>query len=140
MVLAAPDPQKWPPATAGNETRGKGTDVNPAPLFTAAACAYGANVALGSGVALGVVDTSSFRWIHHGIYIATCVLGGAAASSAVWSRSNAGLALLPAAVPLAALARLGSRPRRRHALVALSAAPFFLLGLVASKKVGHGVP
>ena len=114
--------------------------MNPAPLFTAAAAAYGANLALGSAVALRILDTSSFRWIHHGIYITTCVLAGAAASSVVWSRSRAGLALLPAAVPLAALPRLGSRPQRRHALVALAAAPFFVLGLIASKEVGHGVP
>jgi hypothetical protein len=115
--------------------------VSPAPLFRAAACAYGANLALGTAVAVRVVDTSSFRWIHHGIYIATCVLGGAAASSVLWSRSGAGWALLPAAVPLAALPRLGSRPRRRHALVALAALPFFVLGLIASKEeVGHGVP
>lgn len=114
--------------------------MNPAPLFTAAACAYGANVGLGSGVALGMVDTSSFRWIHHGIYITTCVLAGAAVGAAAWSRNRAGLVLLPAAVPLAALPRLGSRPRRRHALVALAAAPFFVLGLIASKEVGHGVP
>jgi hypothetical protein len=115
-------------------------DVNPAPLFTAAASAYGANLALGTAVALRLVDTSSFRWIHHAVYIATCVLAGAAASSVLWSRSRAGLALLPAAVPLAALPRIGSRPRRRHALVALAAAPFFVLGLIASKEVGHGVP
>jgi len=108
--------------------------VNPAPLFTAAACAYGANIALGSSVALGLVDTSSFRWIHHGIYIATCVLGGAAVSSVAWSRSAAGWALLPAAVPLGALARLGARPRRRHTLVALAAAPFFVLGLIVRKR------
>jgi hypothetical protein len=114
--------------------------VNPAPLFAAAAGAYGTNLALGSAVALRIVDTSKFRWIHHGIYIATCVLGGAAASSVLWSRSRAGWALLPAALPLAALPRVGSRPRRRHALVALAAAPFFVLGLIASKEVGHGVP
>jgi hypothetical protein len=114
--------------------------VNPAPLFTAATCAYGANVALGSGVALGVVDTSSFRWIHHAVYIATCLLAGTAVSSVAWSRSRAGWLLLPAALPLAALARLGARPQRRHALVALAAAPFFILGLIASKEVGHGVP
>lgn len=53
----------------------------------------------------------------------------AAASSLVWSRSRAGWALLPAFVPLALIPALGTH-NRRHMVVALSAAPFFVAGLV----------
>jgi len=108
-----------------------------APLFAAAAVAYTANVALGSAVAVKLIDTSNFRWLHHGIYIATCVTSAAAFSAVVWGRPRhasrrAALALAPAAAPLAAIPYLGTHSRR-HPLIALAAAPFIVAGLVCSR-------
>ncbi|SEQ45049.1 hypothetical protein [Microlunatus flavus] len=111
----------------------------PVVLFTAATTAYAANVALGSAVALRLVDTRRFRWVHHALYVSTCVLAGGAASSLLWSRSRAGLALLPAALPLTAVAHVSARSRR-HPLVALSAAPFFAASLRRALQEQHGVP
>jgi hypothetical protein len=105
--------------------------VNPAILFTAATSSYLANCTVGAAVASGALDTSDRRWVHHALYVLTCALGAAAVSSLAWSRSRAGLVLLPAAVPLALIPRFGARTRR-HPIVALSAAPFFVLSLVAA--------
>lgn len=108
-----------------------------APLFTAAAVAYTANVALGTAVATKVVDTSDIRWLHHALYIATCATSAAAVSALVWGRPKsasrrAALALAPAAAPLAAIPYLGTHGRR-HPLTALAAAPFIVAGLVCSR-------
>ena len=108
-----------------------------APLFAAAAVAYTANVALGSAVAVKLNDTSNFRWLHHAIYIATCVTSAAAFSAVLWGQPRyasrrAALALAPAAAPLAAIPYLGTHSRR-HPLIALAAAPFIVAGLVCSR-------
>ena len=105
-------------------------------LFTAAAVTYAANCALGVSVATKIVDTRGFRWLHHAMYIATCVTSAAAFSAVLWGRPKdtsrrAALALAPAAVPLAAIPYLGSRSRR-HPLTALAAAPFIAAGLVCA--------
>lgn len=110
-----------------------------APLFALAAGAYAANVALGSAVAAKLIDTSGFRWLHHAIYIATCVAAAAAFSALVWGRPRhasrrAALVLAPAAAPLAAIPYLGTHSRR-HPLVALAAAPFIVAGLICSRLV-----
>ena len=107
-----------------------------APLFAVAAGAYAANVALGSAVAARLIDTSSFRWLHHAIYIATCVASAAAFSSIFWgtpthASRRAALAIAPAAAPLAAIPYLGTHSRR-HPIVALAAAPFIVAGLICS--------
>ena len=115
------------------------TRRDPTPLFVAATASYAANVALGSAVALRLVDTRRFRWVHHALYVSTSVLAGAAASSLLWSRSRAGLALLPAAVPLAVVPYVSARTRR-HPAVALGAAPFLAAGLLEALKEQHGVP
>jgi hypothetical protein len=112
--------------------------TNAGPLFVAAAVAYGANCALGTAVATRVIDTRNFRWLHHALYIATCTTTAAALSSALWgdprrASRRAALALLPAAAPLAAIPYLGSRGIR-HPLVALTAAPFVIAGLVRSRR------
>ena len=111
----------------------------PTVLFAAATTSYAANVALGSAVALRLVELRRFRWVHHALYVSTSVLAGAAASSLLWSRSRAGLALLPAALPLAVVPYVSARSRR-HPLVALGAAPFFAAGLAAALREQHGVP
>jgi hypothetical protein len=106
-------------------------DVAPSLLFTVASTAYLGNVVLGSGVKLRLFRTSSFRWVHHAVYITTCVLSAAAVSSLLWSSDAAGWFLLPAAIPLAALPLASSRSAR-HVVVALLAAPFFLVSLIVS--------
>lgn len=111
---------------------------NAAPLFVAVALSYAANCALGTAVAAKLIDTSGFRWLHHALYIATCAFG-AAAFSAVWWGSPRGagrrsaLALVPAAMPLAAIPYVQTRSRR-HPLVALAAAPFIAAGLICSLR------
>ncbi|MDO9395443.1 MAG: hypothetical protein Q7T71_02740 [Herbiconiux sp.] len=57
-------------------------------MFAAAAGAYTANCALGLAVATRLVDTSRFRWVHHALYIATCVLTAAAVLSAMIPRRD----------------------------------------------------
>lgn len=105
-------------------------------LVSAAAVTYTLNCLLGSSVALRLVDTRGFRWVHHALYIATCALSLLAASGAFWAsprrtaRESAAL-LLPAAVPLAAIPYLGTHGTR-HPIVALMAAPFFLASLIRS--------
>ena len=107
-------------------------------LVRAAATAYAANVGLGLAAATHVIDTSRVRWVHHALYISTSVLAAAAASSAVWSPSRAGWRLLPAALPLAVIPYVSTRSRR-HPLLALSAAPFFVASLVRAHQEQHGV-
>lgn len=113
--------------------------TNAAPLFVTAAVAYGANAALGTAVATKLIDTANFRWVHHALYIATCMSVGAASGVALlWAKPRhasrrAALTLLPAAAPLAVIPYLGTHSRR-HPLVALAAAPFILAGLVCSLR------
>lgn len=110
---------------------------DPAPVFVGAATAYAANCALGVGVAARIIDTSRFRWLHHALYIATCMTT-AAAVAAGWGSGprsagrRAALALLPAAIPLAAIPYAGTHTRR-HPLTALAAAPFIIAGVRCSR-------
>ncbi|GAB3618677.1 hypothetical protein GCM10027416_32340 [Okibacterium endophyticum] len=99
------------------------------PLVTAAAVSYAANCALGVSAATGRVDTSRSRWVHHALYVCTAALAGAAMSSGIRNRSRAGYLLMPAAVPLTLIPFAGSRGRR-HTVIALAAAPFFVLSLL----------
>ncbi|WP_336643133.1 hypothetical protein [Microbacterium sp. MMO-113] len=117
--------------------RKRGRDDRPASgAFAAAATAYGANCALGLAVAARLIDTRRFRWVHHALYILTCATTGLAVVVGLATRTprtrRAALALLPAAVPLAAIPYAGTHTRR-HPLVALMAAPFVLAGLVVSR-------
>lgn len=110
----------------------------PVVLFAAATATYAANVGLGTAVATRLVDTRRFRWVHHALYVGTSLLAGAAASTLVWSDSRAGWRLLPAAVPLVVVSQVSARSRR-HPVVALSAAPFFVSSLVRAIQEQHGV-
>ncbi len=111
--------------------------IDATPLFLTAAVAYGANCALGTAVALRLIDTSRFRWVHHALYILTCVTTAVAVVIGGTGRSHRGrkaaVALLPAAAPLAAIPYLGTHGRR-HPLVALTVAPFLLAGLLLSRS------
>ncbi|MGV9193622.1 hypothetical protein ACQ143_04695 [Microbacterium sp. MC2] len=108
----------------------------PAGLFVAAAGCYGANCALGTAVALRLVDSSRFRWVHHALYIATTTVTALALSTALWGRprtqsQRAALATAPAMVPLAVIPFAGTRTIR-HPLVALAPAPFLVAGIIRS--------
>ncbi|MEJ5945148.1 hypothetical protein WDZ17_07530 [Pseudokineococcus basanitobsidens] len=90
-----------------------------------AACGlYAANCALGASVGLHLVDTSRAHWVHHALYgaVVAGALGAVAAGALTGSR--AGLALVPALVPLAVLPRVRA-PSRAHVLLAASAAPAY---------------
>ena len=113
--------------------------VDPAPLFVAAATSYVINCALGTAVASRVLNTGRFRWIHHALYVSTATLTTAAVSSLVWSRSRAGWTLLPAGIPLSVIPYVSARTRR-HPALALSAAPFYVAGLIHVRRYRDGVP
>jgi hypothetical protein len=102
-------------------------------VFAATGVSYAASCAVGVGVATRTLDLHGARWVHHALYICTLTSAAAAVSSLVWSTSRAGWMLLPAAVPLAALARLGPR-FPRHPVVALAAAPFFVASVIYSRR------
>ncbi|WP_433796765.1 hypothetical protein [Actinoplanes sp. CA-252034] len=99
------------------------------PLVTAAAVSYAGNAAFGAAVAAGVIDNARIRWVHHALYVMTSSLTTLALGACAVERRTAGLALLPAAVPLAALPYAGGR-LPRHATVAGSAAPAYVIALV----------
>ena len=99
-------------------------------LVTAASAAYAGNVAFGVGVATGVIDNARITWVHHALFITTASLTGLALAASAVERRPAGLALLPAVAPLAALPYIRGGGIRRHAAVASLAAPSFITALV----------
>lgn len=99
----------------------------------ASAC-YAANAALGVSVALGVVDTSGARWVHHGLFIATASATGLALALGVARRDPSAVALGVAVLPLVLLQRRGSRPLSRHARTAALAAPCFTAALLLTRR------
>ena len=103
------------------------------PLLRAAGCSYLASCTLGAGVATGSLRTGRARWLHHALYISTATLTAVALAATVRERRSAGWWLLPAAVPLAAVPYAGTRSRR-HILVAVSAAPFYVAALAADRR------
>lgn len=110
--------------------------IDPTAVIGAAAGCYAANCALGTAVALGALDTSRTRWVHHGLYVITCVATAVALSSFLWiaddRRARRGAAALaPAVVPLATIPFVRARTRR-HPVLALAAAPFYIAGLLRS--------
>lgn len=96
------------------------------PALVAATCAYLANCALGPLVATGAVDTRRYRWVHHALFIATAVLTVAAVASGAVGRTRSSGWLAPALIPVAYIPYAG---RRRHAAVAMSAAPWYAMAL-----------
>ncbi|MFN3867123.1 MAG: hypothetical protein ACK4MD_10485 [Demequina sp.] len=98
-------------------------------LVTMAAASYATNAAFGTAVATGVIDNRRIRWVHHGLFIVTGSLTATALAASALERRPAGLPLLLAAGPLAALPYAGGR-LRRHATVASLAAPSFLAALI----------
>lgn len=98
-------------------------------LVTAAGISYAANCALGASVATGLLDTRDHRWWHHGLYLATSTLTGAATVVLLVRRDRALWSLLPTVPVLVAMPRASARTPR-HARVGLSAAPFYLSTLL----------
>ncbi|MDO5367902.1 hypothetical protein [Kocuria sp.] len=103
-------------------------------LVGVAAGFYAANCSLGISVAKHWVDTSNFRWVHHGLYILTATTTVAAFFACAARRSPAAIALAPAAAPLFLLQHHGARPLRRHTRDALLAAPCYAAGLVLAGR------
>ena len=100
-------------------------------LVTAAAASYAVNAAFGTAVAAGVIDNGRIRWVHHALFSATAALTVIAVAAGALERRPAGLALLPALGPLAALPYAGGR-LRRHAALAGSAAPAYAAALFSA--------
>lgn len=98
---------------------------------TIAAVSYGANCALGLGVATGVVRTGRARWVHHALYIATATTTTAAAVSLLAERGARGAVLVPALVPIAAIPYAGTHGWR-HLALAASVAPFMAAALAVA--------
>lgn len=99
-------------------------------LVSVATGCYALNCSLGISAAKRWVDTSDFRWVHHGLYVLTVATTSAAFLACAARRSPAALALAPAALPLFILQHHGARPLRRHTRDALSAAPCYAASLV----------
>ena len=100
-------------------------------LVVAAAGAYLANVALGTAVQTGLVDTSRHRWTHHALYIVTSTLTVGAILGSFVQQSPRGWLLSPALVPLALLPRVG---HGAHAVTGLAAAPWYAGALLVRGK------
>ncbi|MGQ1837972.1 hypothetical protein ACT4S2_05905 [Kocuria turfanensis] len=112
----------------------------PGPWIGLASACWAANAALGASVGAGLVHTGRFRWIHHALYIATTTTTALAtllgAGSSCAARRGAARALAPALLPLAALPHVGTPAQghpRRHAVAALSAAPFYTTALIRAR-------
>jgi hypothetical protein len=111
------------------------------PWIGLAGACWAANAALGASVGAGLVHTGRFRWIHHALYIGTTTTTALAAvlsaCSSSRSRRAAARALAPALLPLAVLPHAGTPAQghpRRHAAVALSAAPFYAAALARAAR------
>lgn len=94
-------------------------------MVTAAAVAYVVNCLWGTAVAVRLIRTRRLRVVHHGLFVVTAALTGAAATTPMWTRSRAGLFLLPALVPLALAPRTDPRSGA-HWKTAVAAAPSYL--------------
>jgi hypothetical protein len=105
-------------------------------LVRVAVAAYAANCLLGIAVATRTVRLGRARWLHHALYVVTAATASTAATSAVWARSLAGAALVPALVPLG-LVPYRSATMRRHVAAATAAAPAYLAAVTALAGEGR---
>lgn len=118
--------------TAGRHGAPPGRPPAARRLITAAAVAYAANCLWGTAVAVRLIRTKKLRVVHHGLFVVTATLTGAAASTPVWTRDRSALFLLPALVPLALAPRTNPRSGA-HWRVAVAAAPSYLGALLARR-------
>ena len=101
-------------------------------MVTAAATAYVVNCLWGTAVAVRVIRTRKLRVVHHGLFVVTAVTTVAAATTPLWTRSRAGLFLLPALVPLALAPRVDPRSGA-HWKTSVAAAPSYLGAVLARR-------
>jgi hypothetical protein len=102
--------------------------------FAAASAAYLVNCAIGIAAATRILPPRPELRLHHRAYVLTSALTAVALASPLWAGSAArpaALRLAPALIPLAALPAAGTRTRR-HPAVALTAAPWFAWGTLAT--------
>jgi len=118
--------------TAGRHGAPPGRPPAARRLITAAAVAYAANCLWGTAVAVRLIRTKKLRVVHHGLFVVTATLTGAAATTPVWTRDRSALFLLPALVPLALAPRTNPRSGA-HWRVAVAAAPSYLGALLARR-------
>lgn len=118
--------------TAGRHGAPPGRPPAARRLITAAAVAYAANCLWGTAVAVRLIRTKKLRVVHHGLFVVTATLTGAAATAPVWTRDRSALFLLPALVPLALAPRTNPRSGA-HWRVAVAAAPSYLGALLARR-------
>lgn len=114
----------------------RGRSGSAALLVRVAIAAYAANCLLGLAVASRAVRLGRARWLHHALFVVTAATAGTAASSAIWARSRAGSALVPALLPLA-LVPYRSATVRQHIVAATTAAPAYLAAATALRS-GQG--
>jgi hypothetical protein len=101
-------------------------------LVLAATASYVVNCLWGTAVAVRLIRTRRLRIVHHGLFVATAALTGAAATTPLWTRSRSALFLLPALVPLALAPRTNPRTGA-HWKTAVAAAPSYLGAVLARR-------
>ena len=96
------------------------------------------NCAIGTAAATRILPPRPELRLHHRAYVLTGALTAVALASPLWAGSaarpaalRAALRLAPALIPLAALPVVGTRTRR-HPAVALTAAPWYAGGTLAT--------
>jgi hypothetical protein len=89
-------------------------------MFAVATAALVVAMATGAGAQLGVIDTSSVRWVHHGLFGASIVT--ALAALLTTTRRAERVALVPAVAVLAGLPRTKGGTRAHGATAGLAAA------------------
>ena len=99
-------------------------------LVTAAAASYTANCALGLAVATRVFPATRGAWLHHVLYVCTCVSTALAIGHGV-ARHGRGRLLLGALPSLAAIPYVSSR-RSVHVATAVTAAPAYVAATLAT--------
>ena len=106
------------------------TDGTGRVLVTASAASYTANCALGLAVAGRVFPATRGAWLHHALYVCTCVSTALAIGHGVVRRGR-GRLLLGALPSLAAIPYVSSR-RPVHVATALTAAPAYVAATLAA--------
>ena len=90
---------------------------------------YVANVALGTAVAVRVVDTRPIHWVHHALFTVTISSTAASLVLHFAARDRRMVPLLVAMAALASVTRTSGR-QRSHPVVALMASPALVTTLL----------
>ena len=100
-------------------------------IFSVATGLLAANFALGLLVQFGVVNTKSFRWLHHALFFAVAVAAAVAVAEGFWRGAPYRWPLLPALALYAILPRVRAGTAG-HAALACGALALYAIGLVLS--------